>query len=110
MVAKIKRVMDKVFDWIPPGELGLLVAPFVASCFLEAPWQVPFVFSGMMWLIYGVFTYLFSRLLPAKFRFTLRECATTPFTCFMDFVIMRLPHAVFELCVVDQPINQDKPQ
>lgn len=105
MLTKTKKILDKIFDTVPPGELALLTVPFAGAFFSEPPWYVFFLLSLGMWIVYGTFTFLSGLLLPPKFRFSVRDVATRPLSSFLELIVMRIPLSVFEPHVCD---TQDK--
>jgi hypothetical protein len=96
MMTKTKKILDKIFDIVPPGELALLTIPIGAAIFSEPHWYAFFVFSLALWILYGTVTFLLGLLLPAKFRFSLRECATRPLSSLLELLALRIAMSIFE--------------
>ena len=107
MLTKTKEILDKIFDIVPPGELALLTLPIGAAIFSDPPWYVFFVFSLGLWILYGTVTFLLGLLLLARFRFSLRECATRPLSSLLELLALRIAMSVFETYGVDE---QEKPK
>lgn len=106
MLTKTKKILGKIFDIVPPGEAALLTIPFGAAIFSEPPWYAFFVFSLALWVLYGTVAFLCGLLLPAKFRFTVREVAIRPLSSFLELLVLRIPLSVFEPHICEK---QDMP-
>lgn len=96
MLTKTKKLLNKIIDTVPPAEAALLLAPLAMAFMSEPPWYAYFIFSAGLWVMYGIFTYLHGFLLPAKYRFSLRECATRPLSSLLELLALRIPMSVFE--------------
>lgn len=96
MLTKTKKLLNKIVDTVPPGEAALLLAPLAMAFMSEPPWYAYLIFSAGMWVMYGVFTYLHGFFLPAKYRFSVRDCATRPLSSFLELLALRIPMSVFE--------------
>lgn len=108
MLTKTKKFLNKFLDCVPPGELALILAPLpMAFIYDQAPWYAYFIFSAGMWLMYGIFTYLHGFFLPAKYRFSVRDCATRPLSSFLELLALRIPLAIFEPHFDDELLNPE---